>query len=59
MADAFTASQGGQFKVLAAADALRAAHVQQPDTLVRGDCLRLWPHRHETDGFFAAVWQRS
>ena len=20
--------------------------------------LRLWPHRHQTDGFFAAVWQR-
>jgi 16S rRNA (cytosine967-C5)-methyltransferase len=22
------------------------------------DTLRLWPHRHGTDGFFAAVWQR-
>ncbi len=21
--------------------------------------LRLWPHRHQTDGFFAAAWQRS
>ena len=21
--------------------------------------LRLWPHRHQTDGFFAAVWQRK
>jgi len=21
--------------------------------------LRLWPHRHHTDGFFAAVWQRG
>jgi 16S rRNA (cytosine967-C5)-methyltransferase len=21
--------------------------------------LRLWPHMHETDGFFAAVWQRK
>jgi 16S rRNA (cytosine967-C5)-methyltransferase len=21
--------------------------------------LRLWPHRHGTDGFFAAVWQRQ
>ncbi len=21
--------------------------------------LRLWPHRHGTDGFFAAVWQRA
>jgi len=24
-----------------------------------GEYLRLWPHRHGTDGFFAAVWQRS
>ena len=23
-----------------------------------GRFLRLWPHRHGTDGFFAAVWQR-
>jgi 16S rRNA (cytosine967-C5)-methyltransferase len=21
--------------------------------------LRLWPHRHQTDGFFAAVWQKN
>jgi 16S rRNA (cytosine967-C5)-methyltransferase len=21
--------------------------------------LRLWPHRHGTDGFFAAVWQKK
>ena len=21
--------------------------------------LRLWPHRHQTDGFFAAIWQRQ
>ena len=24
-----------------------------------GRHLRLWPHRHATDGFFAAVWQRA
>ena len=24
-----------------------------------GRFLRLWPHRHATDGFFAAVWQRA
>ena len=23
-----------------------------------GEMLRLWPHRHGTDGFFAAVWER-
>ena len=21
--------------------------------------LRLWPHLHQTDGFFAAVWERK
>jgi 16S rRNA (cytosine967-C5)-methyltransferase len=21
--------------------------------------LRLWPHLHRTDGFFAAVWQKK
>lgn len=26
---------------------------EQPSTL------RLWPHRHQTDGFFAAVWQKK
>ena len=24
-----------------------------------GDFLRLWPHRHRTDGFFAAIWVKS
>ena len=24
-----------------------------------GEFLRLWPHRHGTDGFFAAVWQKK
>ena len=24
-----------------------------------GDFLRLWPHRHSTDGFFAAVWVKN
>lgn len=26
--------------------------------LCAGPFLRLWPHRHQTDGFFAAVWER-
>jgi 16S rRNA (cytosine967-C5)-methyltransferase len=24
-----------------------------------GDFLRLWPHRHRTDGFFAAIWVKN
>jgi 16S rRNA (cytosine967-C5)-methyltransferase len=31
---------------------------EQAASLCEGPYLRLWPHRHQTDGFFAAVWQR-
>jgi 16S rRNA (cytosine967-C5)-methyltransferase len=41
---------------------LQGAQVSQPESLVASDVgqsvLRLWPHRHGTDGFFAAVWQK-
>ena len=43
---------------LDAIEALQAAHVAEADGLVRDGCLRLWPYRHATDGFFAALWQR-
>ena len=55
---AFTETHGREFAPLPAADALTRAHVAASETLVRGDFLRLWPHRHGTDGFFAAVWER-
>jgi 16S rRNA (cytosine967-C5)-methyltransferase len=29
------------------------------DAVPSGTFLRLWPHRHATDGFFAAVWVRK
>jgi 16S rRNA (cytosine967-C5)-methyltransferase len=29
------------------------------DAPLAGAYLRLWPHRHATDGFFAAVWVRK
>jgi 16S rRNA (cytosine967-C5)-methyltransferase len=58
MADAFTAAQAQQFEVLPALTALQAARVQAPEALVVGPYLRLWPHRHQTDGFFAAIWQK-
>jgi len=37
---------------------LRAAHVERAGELVENGYLRLWPNKHATDGFFAAVWQR-
>ena len=57
-AEAFTAERGRDFKVMPALEALTRAHVAGAEGLVRGDYLRLWPHRHGTDGFFAAVWER-
>jgi 16S rRNA (cytosine967-C5)-methyltransferase len=57
VAEAFAAAHP-EFEVLPAADALDKAHVAQASTLVKGPYLRLWPHQHATDGFFAAVWQR-
>ncbi len=58
IAQAFTADRSADFKVMPASEALAKAHVIEPDSLVRGDYLRLWPHVHATDGFFAAVWER-
>lgn len=47
------------FTVAPVAEILDRSKVQPAEGLVRGDFLRLWPHRHATDGFFAACWQRS
>ncbi len=55
---AFTTAHGGEFKPLPVAELLERAHVSQAAELVSGDFLRLWPHRHGTDGFFAAAWER-
>jgi 16S rRNA (cytosine967-C5)-methyltransferase len=33
-------------------------HIAHASGLVVDGRLRLWPHRHATDGFFAAIWQR-
>ena len=58
IAQAFTDAHGHDFTPLAAADILAKAHVGMPETLVRDGFLRLWPHRHHTDGFFGAIWER-
>jgi 16S rRNA (cytosine967-C5)-methyltransferase len=55
---AFTEASSREFAPMAAADAMTRAHVSDAESLVRGNFLRLWPHRHGTDGFFAAVWER-
>ncbi len=58
VAAAFGAAHA-DFRPLPAAELLRAQGVAAPEALTQGDYLRLWPHRHHTDGFFAAAWERD
>jgi 16S rRNA (cytosine967-C5)-methyltransferase len=48
-----------QFELLMAEQVLAQARIAQAPELVQGPWFRLWPQRHRTDGFFAAVWQRK
>jgi 16S rRNA (cytosine967-C5)-methyltransferase len=58
IAQAFSEAQGSQFERLAVQEVLSEARVPLAEQLDSEGCLRLWPHRHEMDGFFAAVWRR-
>lgn len=63
IAEAFSAANP-EFEPLAAGDVLAELKVENAATLCSGGeagqlYLRLWPHRHATDGFFAAVWQKK
>ena len=55
---AFNESHGRDFEVASVALLLESLKVDRAGELVAGQHLRLWPHRHQTDGFFAAVWHR-
>jgi 16S rRNA (cytosine967-C5)-methyltransferase len=54
VADAFRASHA-EFRPLSASALLAAQRI----ALDTGERLRLWPHLHDTDGFFAAVFERA
>ncbi len=47
------------FTPLPAEELLLHAGVESADSLCRSGYLRLWPHLHGTDGFFAAVWTKK
>jgi 16S rRNA (cytosine967-C5)-methyltransferase len=47
------------FVSLPAQEVLERAKVTPAEPLVSNGYLRLWPHKHQTDGFFAAVWERK
>lgn len=61
VAQAFSAANPGWDPVPVAAELDRLKVEGAPDLCAgaEGQFLRLWPHRHATDGFFAAVWQRQ
>jgi 16S rRNA (cytosine967-C5)-methyltransferase len=63
IAQAFTQANK-EFSPLAAAEILSNLKVAGASELCSGgegggDYLRLWPHRHRTDGFFAAIWVKN
>ena len=57
-----------EFEMLQVGDVLTQLKVENAATLCSGtglegstrlEYLRLWPHIHHTDGFFAAIWQKK
>ncbi|RID99967.1 RsmB/NOP family class I SAM-dependent RNA methyltransferase [Simplicispira hankyongi] len=63
IAEAFSAAHP-EFVPLEVGEVLAQLKVPDAASLCSGGeagtrYLRLWPHRHKTDGFFAAVWQRK
>ena len=58
IAEAFSAERSADFELLPAQAVLETARVPRAAELVSGPYMRLWPHGHQTDGFFAAVWRR-
>ena len=69
IAQAFSAEQQAAFTPLNAAQILQGLKVDQAAQLCApaqatadasaNQYLRLWPHLHATDGFFAAAWQKK
>ncbi|MEY8878744.1 MAG: RsmB/NOP family class I SAM-dependent RNA methyltransferase [Leptothrix sp. (in: b-proteobacteria)] len=57
IAAAFSAAHP-DFEPLDAAEVLTRQKVEDAAALTENGFLRLWPHRHGTDAFFAAIWQR-
>jgi len=63
IAAAFSAANP-EFEPLSTGEILNGLKVHDAQSLCSGGqdgqlYLRLWPHKHSTDGFFAAVWQKK
>ena len=64
IAAAFSAQHADEFEPVDAAELLAQLKVEKAASLCQGpvtggEYLRMWPHVHATDGFFAAVWTRK
>jgi 16S rRNA (cytosine967-C5)-methyltransferase len=58
IAEAFGAAHP-DFELLPVGEVLERLHISlENGEIGKQTYLRLWPHRHNTDGFFAAVWQK-
>lgn len=55
--DAFLAAHGGLWRLVPLGEVLERQGIPVPG--LESPYLRLWPHRHETDGFFAARLERG
>ena len=63
IAQAFSDANSG-FTPLDAGEILSEIKIENANSLCSGGAnglnyLRLWPHKHQTDGFFAAIWQKT
>jgi 16S rRNA (cytosine967-C5)-methyltransferase len=58
IAQDFSAAHAGSFEAVPVGDVLAEARVQGGEVLVSEGFFRTWPHLHQTDGFFAAVWRK-
>jgi 16S rRNA (cytosine967-C5)-methyltransferase len=57
---AFFSEQHPEMIPVSAREALEQNGVTDAEALVTPlGHLRLWPHRHATDGFYAAVWEKK
>ncbi|HET9641926.1 MAG TPA: RsmB/NOP family class I SAM-dependent RNA methyltransferase [Burkholderiaceae bacterium] len=58
VAQAFTQAHA-DFEPADAAEVLAKSQVADARSLAAGGYLRMWPHRHGSDGFFAAIWNKK
>jgi 16S rRNA (cytosine967-C5)-methyltransferase len=59
VADAFNTTRKGEFTPVSPVRVLASSAIEAAPDMHAGEAVQFWPHRHETDGFFATVWERA